>query len=104
MTKRLLLLLPTASYRNDDFLAAGRALGIDIVTAADYCHQLAPGWGLPPLLGLQFDHPQQAMETIVGALERPPTPCWRWTTAAWNWPPCCAKNGNCRAIRFPRLP
>jgi len=72
MTKRLLLLLPTASYRNDDFLAAGRALGVDIVTAADYCHQLAPGWGLPPLLGLQFDHPQQAMETIVGALAAPP--------------------------------
>ena len=40
--KRVLLLLPTTGYRNDDFLAAAKKLGVEIVAAADYCHRLAP--------------------------------------------------------------
>ena len=44
--KRVLLLLPTAGYRNDDFVAAARTLGVEILAAADYCHRLAPSWGL----------------------------------------------------------
>ena len=33
--KRVLLLLPASGYRNDDFLAAARKLGVEIVAAAD---------------------------------------------------------------------
>ena len=40
--KRVLLLLPTTSYRNDDFLAAAKKLNMDVISVANYCHQLAP--------------------------------------------------------------
>ena len=56
--KRVLLLLPTTGYRNDDFLAAAKKLGVEIVAVADYCHQLAPSWGLPPIMALHFDQPE----------------------------------------------
>lgn len=63
--KRVLLLLPTTGYRNGDFLAAARKLGVEIVAAANYCHQLAPSWGLAPLMALHFDRPAQAADTIL---------------------------------------
>ena len=63
--KRVLLLLPTTGYRNDDFLAAAKKLGVEIVAAADYCHQLAPSWGLPPIMALHFDRPEQAADTVL---------------------------------------
>lgn len=65
MTPRVLLLLPTAGYRNHDFLAAARSLGIEIVAAADHCHRLAPAWGLPPVMALHFDQPAAAAETVL---------------------------------------
>ncbi len=67
--KRVLLLLPTSSYRNDDFLAAARKLGVAIVAAADYCHQLAPSWGLPPIMALHFDRPEQAADTVLREID-----------------------------------
>ena len=63
--KRVLLLLPTTGYRNNDFLAAAKRLGVEIVAAADYCHQLAPSWGLPPIMALHFDQPEQAADTVL---------------------------------------
>ena len=63
--KRVLLLLPTTGYRNDDFLAAAKKLGVEIVAAANYCHQLAPSWGLPPIMALHFDRPEQAADTVL---------------------------------------
>lgn len=63
--KRVLLLLPTTGYRNNDFLAAANALGVEIVAAANYCHRLAPSWGLAPIMALHFDQPQQAVETVL---------------------------------------
>ncbi len=63
--KRVLLLLPTTGYRNDDFLAAAKKLGVEIVAAANYCHQLAPSWGLAPIMALHFDRPQHAVETVL---------------------------------------
>ena len=68
--KRVLLLLPTAGYRNDDFVAAARTLGVEILAAADYCHRLAPSWGLPPIMALHFDQPEQAVEIVLRSLER----------------------------------
>jgi biotin carboxylase len=63
--KRVLLLLPTTGYRNKDFLAAARALEVEIVAAANYCHQLAPSWGLAPIMALHFDRPAQAADTVL---------------------------------------
>jgi biotin carboxylase len=63
--KRVLLLLPTTGYRNKDFLAAAKKLGVEIVPAANYCHQLAPSWGLAPIMALHFDRPEQAADIVV---------------------------------------
>jgi biotin carboxylase len=63
--KRVLLLLPTTGYRNNDFLAAAKKLGVEIVPAGNYCHRLAPSWGLAPIMALHFDQPAQAAETVL---------------------------------------
>ena len=70
--QRVLLLLPTTSYRNESFLAAGRTLGVVIITAADYCHRLAPEWGLDPILAVHFDQPGEAVEIVLRSLEHKP--------------------------------
>lgn len=70
--KRVLLLLPTTSYRNDAFLAAGKALGVEIIPATDYCHQLAPAWGFPPLMAVHFDRPLEAAKIMLQALRDKP--------------------------------
>ena len=66
--KRVLLLLPTTGYRNDDFVAAARALGVEILAAANYCHRLAPSWGLPPIMALHFDQPELAVDSVLREL------------------------------------
>ena len=70
--KRVLLLLPTTGYRNDDFLAAARALEVEILPAANYCHQLAPQWGFPPILALEFDRPELAADRALRELGTKP--------------------------------
>ncbi|MFP5408238.1 MAG: ATP-grasp domain-containing protein [Gammaproteobacteria bacterium] len=68
---RLLLLLPAAGYANPDFIAAAARLGIELVACADYCHRLAPGWGLPPLMSVPFDQPAIALPQVLAALNQP---------------------------------
>jgi biotin carboxylase len=70
--KRVLLLLPTASYRNDDFIAAAKKLDTDIISVANYCHRLAPLWGMSPIQSVPFDQPQAALEQVRTALGRRP--------------------------------
>ena len=70
--KRVLVLLPTTGYRNNDFLAAAKKLGVEIVTAANYCHQLAPSWGLAPIMALHFDRPEQAADTVLREIDGNP--------------------------------
>ena len=67
--KRVLLLLPTTGYRNNDFVAAARKLGVEIVAAANYCHRLAPSWGLPRIMALHFDQPEQAADTVLREID-----------------------------------
>jgi biotin carboxylase len=67
--KRVLLLLPTTGYRNNDFLSAAKKLGVEIVAAANYCHQLAPSWGLSPIMALHFDRPEQAADTVLREMD-----------------------------------
>ncbi|MHB1186230.1 ATP-grasp domain-containing protein [Thiobacillus sp.] len=68
---RLLLLLPAAGYANRDFIAAAARLNIELVACADYCHRLAPGWGLPPLMSVPFDQPDIALPQVLAALKQP---------------------------------
>ena len=68
---RLLLLLPAAGYANQDFIAAAARLDIELVACADYCHRLAPGWGLPPLMSVPFDQPEIALPQALAALTQP---------------------------------
>ena len=70
--KRILLLLPTTSYRNNDFKEAAQKLGVKVVPVADYCHQLAPSWGMGPLMSVHFDDPEQAAETVLSNLVSKP--------------------------------
>ena len=70
--KRVLLLLPTTSYRNDDFLAAAKTLDVEIIGAADYCHRLAPLWGMSPIQSVPFDQPEVAVKQVLAALGREP--------------------------------
>jgi len=70
--KRVLLLLPTTSYRNEAFLAAGKKLDVEIITVADYCHQLAPVWGLDPIMAVHFDRPGEALEVVLRSLKHKP--------------------------------
>lgn len=67
MQRRIALLLPAASYRNAGFLAAARALHLDIVAIADYCHRLAPAWGMGPLQCVPFDKPETAFQAVLDA-------------------------------------
>jgi len=70
--KRVLLLLPAASYRNDDFLAAAKLLGVEVISVANYCHQLAPAWGMSPIQSVPFDQPVAALKQLQIALGRKP--------------------------------
>ncbi|MEW6252862.1 MAG: ATP-grasp domain-containing protein [Planctomycetota bacterium] len=44
---------------------------MDVVACADYCQQLAPGWGLPPLMSVPFDRPDSALPQVLAALTQP---------------------------------
>src|ERR1700694_5920976 len=70
--KRISLLLPTTSSRNEAFIAAGKKLGVEMITAADYCHRLAPGWGLDPMMAVHFDRPGDALEVVLRSLKHRP--------------------------------
>lgn len=70
--KRVLLLLPTTGYRNQDFLVAAGKLGLEIVAAANYCHQLAPSWGMAPIMALHFDQPAGAADLALREMKDAP--------------------------------
>lgn len=70
--KRVLLLLPTTSYRNGDFLAAAKTLDVDIIGVANYCRRLAPLWGMSPIQSVPFDQPEAALKLLRVALGRKP--------------------------------
>ena len=65
---RVLLLLPAAGYRNEDFLLAAQKLDAEVITAADHCHRLAPLMGMSPILSLPFDQPEIAAEQALVSL------------------------------------
>ena len=70
--KRVLLLLPTTGYRNEDFLAAARQVEAEVISVANYCRRLAPSWGLGPMQSVPFDQPELALDRVLNALKRRP--------------------------------
>lgn len=60
---RVLLLTTTRSYRNDAFLQAANRLNIELIQAVDMSKELADYWHCT--LGVDFNDPQAAVETIV---------------------------------------
>lgn len=69
----LLLLVPTTSYRLDDFRAAARRLGVPLVVGSDRCHRIEDAFGAEAdLLSLDYRRPDHAAEQIAAAArERP---------------------------------
>ena len=62
-SRRVLLLMPTTTYRAGPFLDAGRRLNLEVVAGSDFCHILADEWSVP--LSLRFRYVAQAVEEIV---------------------------------------
>lgn len=63
---RVVLLLPTATYRAADFLAAAQRLGIEVIVGSEEPQTLAPSLLVP------FDDPEEAAEVIVAAAKDSP--------------------------------
>lgn len=63
----VVLLLPTKSYRADDFLAAAKRLGVEVVIASDRCHVLAQEW--PGALPLEFRDAERAALELAREVE-----------------------------------
>jgi biotin carboxylase len=70
--KRVLLLLPTTSYRNHDFLTAAEKLEVEVIKVANYCHRLAPLWGIGAIQSVAFDQPEEALQQILAVVTRTP--------------------------------
>ena len=69
----LLLLVPTRSYREGDFLAAAHRLGVDVIVGSDLCHTVEERVGAPEgHVSLDYRRPDRAANVIVAlAHERP---------------------------------
>src|SRR5437660_9290580 len=68
----VVLVLPKSGYRNDDFLAAAKHLGVDVIAASDVCHQPADIWEQAPV-ALRFRDAQAAADELArGVRERKP--------------------------------
>ncbi len=66
--KQILLLVPTTTYRLDDFLRAAVRLNIDVILASNRCHVLAEQWPDHLGLSLPFSSPYEAVEKALAAL------------------------------------
>jgi biotin carboxylase len=71
---RILLVMPTTTYRAEDFLAAARRLGVEVAIASDRCDVLAKespaaARGAIPI---RFEEPDAAARAIVEAARRAP--------------------------------
>jgi biotin carboxylase len=70
---RLLLLVPTQSYRADDFLAAARRLGVPVLVGTDRCHRIDEAFGPSEgLLSIDYRKPEEAAAEIVREAARLP--------------------------------
>jgi biotin carboxylase len=68
---RVLLLLPTATYRAEDFLAAAARLGVEVVVGSEHRQALAGTMGERAVV-VPFDRPGAAVRAIVDLHARSP--------------------------------
>jgi biotin carboxylase len=69
----LLLLVPTTSYRLDDFAAAARRLGLPLLVGSDLCHQVEELFGgVPDAISLDYRDPEHAAAQIAEAARTRP--------------------------------
>jgi len=69
----LLLLVPTRSYRVEDFARAAEKLGVSVVLGSDRCHRIEETFGAAErLLSLDYRHPERAAEQIARAAKEHP--------------------------------
>jgi biotin carboxylase len=69
----LLLLVPTRSYRTDDFRVAAARLGVPLVLGSDRCHRIEEAFGeAPGLISLDYRRPARAAGQIAAAARRRP--------------------------------
>jgi biotin carboxylase len=68
---RVLLLLPTATYRAEDFLAAASAVGAEVVVASDRRQALAGAMG-DRALRIDLRRPERAADAVVALAGRSP--------------------------------
>jgi biotin carboxylase len=68
---RVLLLLPSDTYRTADFMTAAASLGAEVVVASDHRLAIAPAMGQRPLT-VSFDRPEEAADRIVAHARRMP--------------------------------
>jgi biotin carboxylase len=66
---RVLLLVPSATYRAADFVAAAKAIGAEIVVASDVAPVIPDGTGTRSI-GVPLDDPEAAARAIVDLDER----------------------------------
>src|SRR4030095_10943898 len=69
--KRLLLLIPTTTYRTEDFMEAARRLDVDLVVAAERPNVMA-GEVPDHLLTVPFDDPERAASELAEYARRRP--------------------------------
>src|SRR3989440_3103945 len=67
MPAAVVLVLSKSGYRNDDFLAAAKRLGAEVIVASDVCHQLADVWATAPV-ALRFRDAQAAADDLARAV------------------------------------
>jgi biotin carboxylase len=69
----LLLLVPTRSYRTDDFVLAARRSGVGVVLGSDLCHRVEESFGGGEgVVSLDYRDPEKAAERIAElSRERP---------------------------------
>jgi len=66
--KQIVLLVPTTTYRLDDFLQAAARLEIDVILASNRCHVLAAEWPEHFGLSLPFSSLPDAVDKAYSAL------------------------------------
>jgi biotin carboxylase len=71
LKKRILILLPTTTYRAEPFFEAARRLGVEVLVGSDRCHELARIWPIQTL-PLDLRQPEEAAAQIVTAVEQRP--------------------------------
>lgn len=69
--RRLLLIVPSATYRAPDFMAAARELGVAVTVASDRRSAMSTAMG-ERALTLHLDDPHHAADTIAQRAERTP--------------------------------